>query len=470
MRPRVALGVLLAGLLAGGMFAAGATPALARPEAAAKGRTTLTARLAPPVVTEGEPAAVVATLSPAQAAAPVNVEQRVGDTWIPVADGTAVPTDAAGRVVVPLETSVVGSQTLRISSTASKDRPSAVLKVVSNTVCSPKTPLVDPDATPEAICLATRLERWGKAGLMGVGQELNMSTYYADYSDPPQSGHPVTPLTALGGRRVSVVGFDLMELNKSKTYQYPFYDQGLAYLVAQAQAGAVLTASWHARNPHTQAPDSFKDRKSWHQLGDLLKPGTAEATSFWADYDAQLEVLSDLQDQHVAVVFRPLHEANGDWFWWGKADPATYRAVYLKMQRTAWKAGIHNVLWSYSFAAADRKGIAAPETMLPRSVDVAGIDSYYPGHQRSQVPSMAGYAAVAARVPRMTFSEIGPLKDTTPRWQASAVTKAARAAPVRKPLWAMLWVDDTAGKKQISSLAGGFTWLDSCPFGFCQVS
>jgi hypothetical protein len=443
--------VLLAGLLTGGLISAGAIPAQARPE------TALTARLAPPVVTVGEPASVVAQLSSAQPGRPVTVERRGGNgAWAPLAEGTA---NGTGRSVVPLDTTAAGTQVLRVVAAAWNGRPAVTsprvtLEVLTTAACTPRVALVDPGATTTARCLAARLDRWRAAGLMGVGQQLNMSN--AEYD---------APLRALGPRRVNVVGLDLWELGKTRTYEFPFYDRAIADLIAMAQDGAVLTASWHAPNPHSGG--SYDDR-SWHDLGALLRD-TPEAAAFWADYDAQLDVLAELQASGVAVVFRPFHEVNGDWFWWGRPSATSFRKLWARMQERAWDAGVHNVVWAYSFAAASRAGIAAPEKLLPVAVDLAGIDTYWPAtdSHRSQAPSMQGYAAVAKRVRRMAITEIGPAADDG-TWKASRVTSTARAQ-ARKPVWALLWVDDAAGSKQISSLHGGLSWLDSCPNGLCAV-
>lgn len=463
MRPPAALTATLAGLLTGGlMIASGATPASARPyplePATARTATTISVRVAPPVVAAGEPSALVARVKPVRSGRPVTVQHRVGTTWETLTTGSS---NGAGRTVVPLDTSVVGTEVLRVVAEAAGDLGQTVsspvtLKVTDPADCAPRVALVDPAATPAARCLAARLDRWRSAKLMGVGQQVNMS----------DAGY-LGPLAALGDRRVSVVGFDLWELDKTKHYDFPFFDQALADLVALAQDGAVLTASWHAPNPHTGR--DYNDR-SWHRLSALLQPSTAEAQAFWTAYDEQLTVLAALQAADVAVVFRPFHEVNGDWFWWGRPDPATYRLVYREMQRRAWAAGVHNVVWGYSFAATTRRGIIAPEKLVPAKVDLAGIDTYYPatGSHRAQAPSMSGYAAVAKLVTRMAFTEIGPSADTKRTWTPSVISSLARSLS-RKPVWALLWVDDAAGYKQISSLDGGLSWLDSCANALCYL-
>ncbi len=457
MRPRAAVLAWLAGSLAGGLIASGATPALARRPPSERATTTVAVRLSPPVVTVGEPSSVVATSTPVRRGRVVTVQRVVDGAWQALASATA---DAGGRVVVPLDTSVAGPQVLRVVAEATGDLPrrssaQVTLRVYPPASCTPRIPLVDPDADPAARCLATRLDRWRAAGLMGVGQQLNVSNQ--DY---------LAPLTALGERRVSVIGFDLEELAAGETYGFP--EPPLDALVALAQQGAVLSASWHATNPHTTS--SAWDR-SWTSLDALLSTTTPEGARFWADFDTKLELLRRFQDAGVAVVLRPFHEANGGWFWWGRPDPATYRQLWSMMQRRAWDAGVHNVVWAYSFAARTWSGVRAPETLVPAHVDLAGIDSYDPEGPQADPRDrldLSGYAAVARRVPRMALTEVGPEQSSTGAWNPAVVTRVARDASP-PPLWAMLWFDDDAGKKQIGSLTGGLRWLGSCPTALCYL-
>jgi hypothetical protein len=452
VRPPAAVKVLLAGLLTGGLIASGATPAHARPLPVEKVATTLTARLAPPVVIAGEPASLVAQLTPARSRSLTVLERAADGTWTTLATATSY---AAGRAVVPLDTTVVGSQVLRV--VAGGKQAQVTLKVADPSACTPTIPLVDPDATPAARCLAARLDRWRSAGLMGVGQQLNVSNI--DYQ---------APLTALGGRRVSVAGFDLQELALSGTYEFPFQDQVLADLTALARSGVVLSASWHATNPGNG--NGFSDR-GWHDLQALLDSSTPEYAEFWGDFHAKMALLGQLQDAGAAVVFRPLHEANGDWFWWGHPDPATYRHLWKLMQERAAADGVHNIVWSYSFAAKVGSWIQDPVKLLPAKVDLAGIDAYDPeagaGNSKDLLPTQ-GYAAVAAKVKRMTMTEVGPQGSNDGTWNPAVISRTAKTL-TSTPLWAMLWFDDGDGKKQISSLAGGSSWLASCPNAFCYL-
>ena len=69
----------------------------------------------------------------------------------------------------------------------------------------------------------------------------------------------------------------------------------------------------------------------------------------------------------------------------------------------------------------------------------------------------------------MAFTEVGPERSATGSWNPAILTRTARSVAA-KPLWSMLWFDDSEGVKQISTLQGGLSWLTGCPHGYCVVS
>ncbi|MDP2772030.1 MAG: hypothetical protein Q8O61_00620, partial [Nocardioides sp.] len=187
----------------------GATPAAARQ--AKPVRTSLALRLAPPVVTfdavdaSSDPTGLVAQLAPVRKGAQLRFQEYVGSAWTTI---RTARTDASGRFFVPLSVTSTATRTFRVVHPkqrrfrASASKP-ARLYVRTNLACSPTHPLVDATPTGEASCLAARLDRWRAAGLMGVGQQLNVSS--ADFLKP------IRPVDA-PAIRPSVIGFDLEEL------------------------------------------------------------------------------------------------------------------------------------------------------------------------------------------------------------------------------------------------------------------
>lgn len=350
------------------------------------------------------------------------------------------------------------------STSSPSDAPSATLTPTPE--CVPDLALVDPDATPEALCLAQTLDEWRRTDVMGVGQQLNIST--SDY---------LAPLRRLRPERVALVGFDLEELAKADTFD--FEQPPVEKLLELAADGVVLTASWHTANPAT-GNDSFD--VSWRDLGALLDPETPQAQAFWSDYDAKLELLRRLQTgedgrfQPAAVLFRPLHEANGDWFWWSAPDPVTYRALWAELQNRAAEAGVHNIVWGWSANARTDDGIIDPMTLVPERVDLVGLDSYDPVTDDGPPGlDLTGLAELAAAHPRAAIAETGPHGSKDGAWDPRVIVQSALAAGLR-PTYALLWFDDGngqdgfTGRKQIASLRGGRAWLATCPDGLCPLS
>lgn len=441
--------------------------------------STLSVRLTPSEVTvfdngAVEPTGVLARVSPPVAGRTVTIQHRSPDgTWRTVARER---TDPFGQVFLgDVDAATPGTQSFRGKVDSSRGfrrvgwRTATLTTRDNDGGCVPTTPLVDAEATGEAVCLAARLDRWGRAGLMGVGQQVNISSFDA-WEQP------------LAGIRPAVVGFDLQELDQAATAPFPYETDNIAGLVRRAHEGAVLVAVWHATDPFSGGTSHSPPQR----LEVLLDERTQVAQRFWADWDRKLALLDRFQrgdadgdglSDHeqcwcTPVVLRPLHEANGRFFWWGGSDPATYRAVYARLQQRAAEAGVHNIVWAY---AGNRRTSSTtdPGRYVPRAVDIGGLDTYDPegpGEERDRL-NLEGYDSVSGSVPRMALTEVGP-HGGDGSWDPAVITRTVRETRIR-PLWAMLWFDDVgyaeAGPKQLTSLRGGRRWLGSCPGSLCSV-
>ena len=84
------------------------------------------------------------------------------------------------------------------------------------------------------------------------------------------------------------------------------------YLINQYYFGGLVEVSIHLNNP-TDNKWNTKE-VNWSDLEYL---GTETNTNLNIQLDRLIVGLSELQKAGVVVLFRPLMEANGDWFWWG---------------------------------------------------------------------------------------------------------------------------------------------------------
>ena len=95
----------------------------------------------------------------------------------------------------------------------------------------------------------------------------------------------------------------------------------IAEIERQYRNGSVIALTWHAVRPTEDEPVTFRDSVQGHltdfEWKELLTPGTGLYKRWCAQVDVIAGYLAQLRDAHVAVLFRPYHEMNGNWFWWG---------------------------------------------------------------------------------------------------------------------------------------------------------
>lgn len=85
--------------------------------------------------------------------------------------------------------------------------------------------------------------------------------------------------------------------------------------------GFVITLMWHAVPPTEDEPvvfeQSIQSRLSDAEWTDLVTPGTRLHERWKSQVDVIAWFLKQLRDAAVPVLWRPYHEMNGAWFWWG---------------------------------------------------------------------------------------------------------------------------------------------------------
>ena len=106
------------------------------------------------------------------------------------------------------------------------------------------------------------------------------------------------------------------------------------------------------------------------EVDKLVKNGTlkADCAALLRDIDAVAETLRPLADADVPVLWRPLHEGAGSWFWWGADGPEPYRWLWDVMYRRMTEYhGLHNLIWVWNGQNAD---------YLVDQYDIASADIY----------------------------------------------------------------------------------------------
>jgi len=181
-------------------------------------------------------------------------------------------------------------------------------------------------------------------------------------------------------------------------------DSATANRVALAywRAGGLVEVSVHLRNPlDSTRGGGLRDRNV--NLSGLLVPGSPENAAWNGELDLVAAGLHELQQEGVVVLWRPFHEMNGAWFWWGKKPPEDFKRLwrYTFYYLTRSK-GLDNLIWIYS----PNMGPKA-EDYYPGgdTVDIVGLDAYTDNVDRLHV---WGYGALARLGKPFGFGEFGP--------------------------------------------------------------
>ena len=202
--------------------------------------------------------------------------------------------------------------------------------------------------------LAERLQQLQQRGYMMGHQDdpfygvTWMGTYLGDCAERGRSD-----VLATVGDYPAVMGFDLggIEMQDKKNLDSVPFTRIHDELIAHHERGGIVTLSWHPRNPLTGG--TAWDVTDTTVVKSILKSG-AQHQKFqdWmtrvADFIATLKTADG---QPVPIIFRPWHENNGSWFWWGQklcTDDEFHGLWNMLQDYLTDKRQLNNLVWSYS--------------------------------------------------------------------------------------------------------------------------
>ena len=199
--------------------------------------------------------------------------------------------------------------------------------------------------------------------------------------------------------------------------------------------GGIVTICWHAVPPTADEPVTFSPSGDKvnpdslntiqgqlldRQFKDLLTPGTKMYKHWCQQVDTIAFYLKKLQDAHVPIIWRPYHEMNGSWFWWGgRRGQYSTKALYVQIyDRLVKYHKLNNLIWLWS---VDRPNNTEMQfsNYYPgdKYVDIIGLDVY--GRDFNQV--YYDSLVVISKGKPMALAEVGnppspEILKKQPRW------------------------------------------------------
>lgn len=260
-------------------------------------------------------------------------------------------------------------------------------------------PPVTPDATPEAVALLEFIQ-----GLEGrhtlAGQHCN-----------PLVGSTRLVLVQRQTEKYPALfgqdfGFDRAGAWDGINFRQDIVDEA----IRRHHEGFIITLMWHAVPPDEDEPVEFQPSiqsdLTDEQWQELLTPGSRLHERWKSQVDVIAWFLRQLQFARVPVLWRPYHEMNGDWFWWGGRPGADgYARLYrMLFDRLVHFHGLRHLVWVFN-ANEVRDGIGAYADYYPGSdlVDILATDVYRGGFAPHDYE---GLLALAAGKP-IALGEVG---------------------------------------------------------------
>ena len=247
------------------------------------------------------------------------------------------------------------------------------------------------------------------------------------YGSHTLSGQYDPPDTALvqsvTGRTPAVYGADFIEYSPSRREHGADPKNLTEDTIKRLKVGGqISTMTWHWNAPRdlldkmeTGADGKPKDLR-WYRgfyteattfdiVQALSDPHSPTYALLLRDMDVVAAELKKFAAADIPVLWRPLHEAEGGWFWWGAKGPAPYIKLWrLMYDRFTNRHGLHNLIWVHNCVRRD---------WYPGDdvVDVVGVDAYPSDVRDPLSDSWAGLQSWLNGKKLLALTEFGGVPD-----------------------------------------------------------
>lgn len=232
----------------------------------------------------------------------------------------------------------------------------------------------------------------------------------------------------LSGKLPVVFGADFMDYSPSRIERGADLKGDTERMIARARQGHVITISWH-----WNAPKDLIDKEITNERGEKVdarwyKGFYTNATTFdvakamanpagedykllMRDIDVIAVELKKLQKAGVPVLWRPLHEAEGRWFWWGANGPEPCIKLWKVMHdRLTNRHGLNNLIWVWN--SLDPEWYPGDST-----VDMVGADLYPSDTRDANAAAWDGLLSWLNGRKMIALTEIGGAPDIERAWR-----------------------------------------------------
>lgn len=315
--------------------------------------------------------------------------------------------------------------------------------------------VIDPKATKETKALFHNLQRIQEDHIL-VGH--HDATLYGHTWAGDENRSDIKDVC---GSHPALVGFDFaIATNQPSESTKKRLETTLKRTVEAYDRGGVVTFCWHANNPYNGQTAWVDTTKAIENTVKELLPGgkAHEAYKINLKQIADMAKLAKGSDgKLIPIIFRPFHEMEGGWFWWGRPyrTPKEFKELWrFTVEYLRDYLGVHNFIYAYS---TDCKFKTAEEYLIDypgdKYVDVLGMDDYWdfrpdgannPTLAAEKVKIISDLAQSKGKLAAMTETGLESIQDSA--WFTTKLLPVLRYKGA-KLAYVMLWRNDTQMKQ-----------------------
>lgn len=237
---------------------------------------------------------------------------------------------------------------------------------------------------------------------------------YGSLTHSGQNGIAETShIFGVSGKLPAIIEGDFMRYSPSRIEYGENPGNHTESILAKHAAGHLVKFAWHWNAPTDliNTPDKewwrgfYTYATTFDVAAALADPAGEDYALILRDIDAIAIQLKKAADADIPILWRPLHESEGGWFWWGAKGPGPFKQLWrLLYQRLTVHHGLHNLIWVLTSEHPD---------WYPGHdvVDVVGVDAY-PDNRADALASR--WAPLLARfdgIKPLALTEFGGVPD-----------------------------------------------------------
>lgn len=210
--------------------------------------------------------------------------------------------------------------------------------------------------------------------------------------------------------------------------------------------GSLVSLTWHVCPPTGGSTCAFeggvKSNISNAQFSQILTNGSALNNTWKQRLDEVVPYLQQLKNAGVPVLFRPFHEMNESWNWWGNRPGTNGSARLFQITRDylAGTKGLDNLIWVWNV----------------QDNPAAGWSNYYPGNQYADVVSLDVW--YKSHPSSADYQQMRTIAGTKPM-AIGEIGKMPTAAMLQsQPQWAwfMMWSEHLRGNNTNAEIQASY--------------